>query len=93
METFGNENILFFLMETFRNEKKRKEKKNIMATFVNVNRGKGISNDKFRNCEQKKKKKNLMANFGNENRKKEFVMVTVGYKNRKKGNSSGSFWK
>ena len=25
-----------------------------------------------------------MANFGNENRKKEFVMVTVGYKNRKK---------
>ena len=37
--------------------KKRKEKKNIMATFVNVNRGKGISNDKFRNCEQKKKKK------------------------------------
>ena len=55
-----------------------------MATFVNVNRGKGISNDKFRNCEQKKKKKNLMANFGNENRKKEFVMITVGYKNRKK---------
>ena len=62
METLGNENsffffLFFFLMETFRNEKKRKEKKNIMATFVNVNRGKGISNDKFRNCEQKKKKK------------------------------------
>ena len=59
METFGSENSFFFLflMETFRNEKERKEKKNIMATFVNVNRGKGISNDKFRNCEQKKKKK------------------------------------
>ena len=48
-----------------------------------------------------------MANFGNENRKKEFVMVTVGYKNikkneillaafgnekRKKGISNDSFW-
>ena len=32
----------------------------------------------------RRRKKNLMANFGNENRKKEFVMVTVGYKNRKK---------
>ena len=66
METFGNENSFFLfllLMETFRNEKERKEKKNIMATFVNVNRGKGISNDKFRNCEQKKKKKKSNGKF------------------------------
>ena len=54
-----------------------------MATFVNVNRGKGISNDKFGTV-NRRRKENLMANFGNENRKKEFVMVTVGYKNRKK---------
>ena len=71
METFGSENSFFFLflMETFRNEKERKEKKNIMATFVNVNRGKGISNDKFGTV-NRRRKENLMANFGNENRKK-----------------------